>query len=139
MALRPADGAGIAAAAARLRNGGLVAFPTETVYGLGADATDDRAVAGIFAAKGRPRFNPLIVHAPWRFAAARRRENVSLVDLLPTLCDLAGIDPADRTPRPPDGASLIPLCDDPGAVRDSPVFAEITCAVFWLVSDSLSQ
>ncbi|MDE0705429.1 MAG: L-threonylcarbamoyladenylate synthase [Rhodospirillaceae bacterium] len=64
MALRPADGAGIAAAAARLRRGGLVAFPTETVYGLGADAADDRAVAGIFAAKGRPRFNPLIVHAP---------------------------------------------------------------------------
>ena len=47
-----------------LRGGGLVAFPTETVYGLGADATDDRAVARIFAAKGRPQFNPLIVHAP---------------------------------------------------------------------------
>ena len=40
----------------------LVAFPTETVYGLGADATNGRAVADIFAAKGRPRFNPLIVH-----------------------------------------------------------------------------
>ena len=64
MALRPADGAGIAAAADRLRSGGLVAFPTETVYGLGADAADDRAVARIFEAKGRPRFNPLIVHAP---------------------------------------------------------------------------
>lgn len=49
-------------AARLLRAGGLVAFPTETVYGLGADATDDRAVAEIFAAKGRPRFNPLIVH-----------------------------------------------------------------------------
>ena len=45
-----------------LRQGGLVAFPTETVYGLGADATSGKAVAGIFAAKGRPRFNPLIVH-----------------------------------------------------------------------------
>jgi L-threonylcarbamoyladenylate synthase len=45
-----------------LRHGGLVAFPTETVYGLGADATSDTAVAGIFEAKGRPRFNPLIVH-----------------------------------------------------------------------------
>jgi len=45
-----------------IRDGGLVAFPTETVYGLGADATDDRAVASIFAAKGRPTFNPLIVH-----------------------------------------------------------------------------
>ena len=42
--------------------GRLVAFPTETVYGLGADATDDRAVAALFAAKGRPRFNPLIAH-----------------------------------------------------------------------------
>ncbi len=49
-------------AAAVLRAGGLVAFPTETVYGLGADATDDRAVAAIFEAKGRPRLNPLIVH-----------------------------------------------------------------------------
>ena len=49
-------------AAALLRAGELVAFPTETVYGLGADATDDRAVARIFEAKDRPRFNPLIVH-----------------------------------------------------------------------------
>ena len=53
----------IAAAAALLRQGGLVAFPTETVYGLGADATSDHAVARIFEAKGRPRFNPLIIHA----------------------------------------------------------------------------
>jgi L-threonylcarbamoyladenylate synthase len=49
-------------AAATLRSGGLVAFPTETVYGLGADATNARAVAAVFEAKGRPRFNPLIVH-----------------------------------------------------------------------------
>jgi len=49
-------------AASLLRRGRLVAFPTETVYGLGADATSDRAVAGIYAAKRRPRFNPLIVH-----------------------------------------------------------------------------
>jgi len=49
-------------AATILRSGGLVAFPTETVYGLGAVATDDRAVASIFEAKARPRFNPLIVH-----------------------------------------------------------------------------
>jgi L-threonylcarbamoyladenylate synthase len=48
--------------AALLREGGLVAFPTETVYGLGGDATNDGAVAAIFAAKGRPSFNPLIVH-----------------------------------------------------------------------------
>lgn len=54
----------IARAAERLRRGDLVAFPTETVYGLGADATNDRAVAAIFAAKERPHFNPLIVHVP---------------------------------------------------------------------------
>jgi L-threonylcarbamoyladenylate synthase len=53
---------GVTRAAEMLRAGGLVAFPTETVYGLGADARNDRAVAGIFAAKGRPAFNPLIVH-----------------------------------------------------------------------------
>lgn len=60
----------IAAAARILRSGGLVAFPTETVYGLGADATDDRAVARVFEAKNRPEFNPLIVHVP-DIAAAR--------------------------------------------------------------------
>jgi L-threonylcarbamoyladenylate synthase len=59
-----ADAAGIARAAASLRGGGLVAFGTETVYGLGADATNAEAVARIFAAKGRPRFNPLICHYP---------------------------------------------------------------------------
>lgn len=52
----------IARAAELLREGRLVAFPTETVYGLGGDATNDKAVAAIFAAKGRPQFNPLIVH-----------------------------------------------------------------------------
>ena len=52
----------IAEAAARLAGGGLVAFPTETVYGLGARADDDLAVAAIFAAKGRPAGHPLIVH-----------------------------------------------------------------------------
>jgi L-threonylcarbamoyladenylate synthase len=60
--LLAADPAGITEAARRIRGGAAVAFPTETVYGLGADATDERAVASIFAAKGRPHFNPLIVH-----------------------------------------------------------------------------
>ncbi|SMR83358.1 translation factor SUA5 [Aliiroseovarius halocynthiae] len=55
---------GISRAAELLRAGALVSFPTETVYGLGANATDDRAVARIFEAKGRPHFNPLIVHLP---------------------------------------------------------------------------
>ena len=58
-------------AAACLRAGQLVAFPTETVYGLGADATNGEAVARIFAAKGRPRFNPLIVHVATLEAARR--------------------------------------------------------------------
>src|SRR5689334_9273978 len=49
-------------AAEALKSGGLAAFPTETVYGLGADATSDTAVAKLFAAKGRPSFNPLISH-----------------------------------------------------------------------------
>ncbi len=56
--------AAIAEAAALIRAGECVAIPTETVYGLAADATDSRAVAGIYAAKGRPSFNPLIVHVP---------------------------------------------------------------------------
>jgi len=57
-----ADDAGLERAVAILRAGGLVAFPTETVYGLGADARNDRAVARLFEAKGRPLFNPLIAH-----------------------------------------------------------------------------
>ena len=68
-----ADSSGISEAAAHLRAGGLVAFPTETVYGLGASAQDREAVARVFAAKGRPRQHPLIVHLPdagalWRWA-----------------------------------------------------------------------
>jgi L-threonylcarbamoyladenylate synthase len=58
----PANDEWIAEAGQMLRGGALVAFPTETVYGLGADATNGAAVARIFEAKGRPSFNPLIVH-----------------------------------------------------------------------------
>ena len=58
------DDIGIAKAAVHLRAGRLVAFPTETVYGLGGDARSDMAVARIYEAKGRPQFNPLIVHLP---------------------------------------------------------------------------
>jgi L-threonylcarbamoyladenylate synthase len=64
----------IARAARILADGGLVGFPTETVYGLGADAGNGEAVAGIFAAKGRPRFNPLIVHVASREEAERQAE-----------------------------------------------------------------
>jgi L-threonylcarbamoyladenylate synthase len=69
--LVPAEFLAIADAAACLRNGGLVAFPTETVYGLGADATNGAAVARLYAAKGRPSFNPLIAHV-FDLAAAKR-------------------------------------------------------------------
>src|SRR4051794_19678640 len=58
------DDSAIAAAAARLAAGDVVAFPTETVYGLGADALNPTAVARIFALKGRPPDHPLIVHIP---------------------------------------------------------------------------
>ena len=57
-----ANEAAVAAAARCLRDGGLVAFPTETVYGLGADATNANAIARLYQAKGRPSFNPLIAH-----------------------------------------------------------------------------
>lgn len=60
----PDDIAQIEAAAAILRRGGLLAIPTETVYGLGANGLDEAAVAGIFEAKGRPQDNPLILHVP---------------------------------------------------------------------------
>lgn len=66
-----AEKTSIEAAAACLRAGGLVAFPTETVYGLGADASNGQAVARLYAAKGRPAFNPLIAHVA-DLAAARR-------------------------------------------------------------------
>ncbi len=67
----PAGDAATAAAARCLAAGGLVGFPTETVYGLGADATNPEAVARLYQAKGRPAFNPLIAHVS-ELAAARR-------------------------------------------------------------------
>ena len=72
-------------AAAVLRSGGLVAFPTETVYGLGADATNAAAVRKIFAVKGRPSTNPLICHVPdaevaQRYTAAWPQEATTLAD-----------------------------------------------------------
>ncbi|MFN3868516.1 MAG: L-threonylcarbamoyladenylate synthase [Hyphomicrobiaceae bacterium] len=83
--IRPASADTIAEAGRLLRDGRLVAFPTETVYGLGADATNARAVAAIFAAKGRPSFNPLIVHVASRHAAA------AVADLSPLAMQLAHV------------------------------------------------
>jgi L-threonylcarbamoyladenylate synthase len=78
-----ADVEGIARAAALLRSGHTVAFPTETVYGLGADATNGEAVARIYDAKGRPSFNPLIAHV------ANLRAALDLVELGPVGVRLA--------------------------------------------------
>ena len=123
-----ADAAGIAAAAKILRAGGLVAFPTETVFGLGADATSHEAVAKIYAAKGRPSFNPLIAHVPDRPAAEKQgvfsaqAEKLAtafwpgpltlVVPLAPgaTVCDLAraGLDSvALRVPSHPVAQKLL--------------------------------
>src|SRR5579863_10763179 len=66
-----ADSHSIEAAARCIAAGGLVAFPTETVYGLGADAGNGEAVARLYEAKGRPAFNPLICHVADRAAAER--------------------------------------------------------------------
>lgn len=71
------DAATMARAGEMLRRGGLVAFPTETVYGLGANALDEQAVRSIFAAKGRPANNPVIVHV------ARHEEAMRLVSAWP--------------------------------------------------------
>ena len=97
-----ADAGGIARATAIWRAGGLVAFPTETVYGLGADARDDRAVARIFEAKGRPRFNPLIVHVD---SVARARGLVHWPEAAERLA--AAIWPGPLT-------LVLPLRDDAG-------------------------
>src|SRR3979409_243471 len=70
-AILPANGAAVTEAARCLREGGLVGFPTETVYGLGADASNARAIARLYQAKGRPAFNPLIAHVG-DLTAARR-------------------------------------------------------------------
>jgi len=79
---RPADAAGLAEAAHILEAGGIVAVPTETVYGLAADAASEQAVAAVFAAKGRPALNPLIVHVAGRAMAARHARFTPMADAL---------------------------------------------------------
>lgn len=98
---------GIRAAVALLRRGGQVAFPTETVYGLGADARDERAVAGIYRAKGRPARNPLIVHVPDITAA------LALIDLPEVGVRAAeGFWPGPLTLVAPvrEGSGIAPIC-----------------------------
>jgi L-threonylcarbamoyladenylate synthase len=133
MAERKSDD--IAAAADILRRGGLVAFPTETVYGLGADATSSAAVGKIFAAKGRPSTNPLIVHVAdesvaRRYAATWPREAQILAErfwpgpltlVLPKSQQIvagvtAGLDTVGlRVPRHPVALKLLVAFDGPVA------------------------
>ena len=89
LALRP-EAAHVKQASKLLRDGDLVAFPTETVYGLGADAGNDRAVATIYQVKGRPQFNPLIVHVADQEIARR------YVEWTPLACLLYTSDAADE-------------------------------------------
>lgn len=134
MAVVPASDAAIRRAGELIRAGELVAFPTETVYGLGADATNGEAVARIFAAKGRPRFNPLIVHvaslavceqlavldAPARTLAQRfwpgpltlvleKRAGAGLADLVTAGLDTVAI----RVPAHPVAQALLTVADRP--------------------------
>jgi L-threonylcarbamoyladenylate synthase len=123
-------------AAAFLRAGKLVAFPTETVYGLGGDARQGQAVAGIFEAKGRPTFNPLIAHLPSVEAAKRYVQWTDQAQLLADafwpgpltlvlpLRDGHGISPlvtagldtlAIRVPAHPTARRLLALVDGPVA------------------------
>ncbi len=105
MPIVPANPETIAKAAEIIRAGQLVALPTETVYGLGADATNPEAVAKIFTAKGRPSFNPLIVHVPSLELAGTLAE---LTPLAKSLADafwpgpLTLILPRDKQRRVPD-------------------------------------
>jgi L-threonylcarbamoyladenylate synthase len=105
MGIEKADEKAIAAAAEQLRAGRLVAFPTETVYGLGADATNARAVAEIFAAKGRPRFNPLIVHV---LGAEQAEAHAVLTPLARRLADAFWPGPLTLVLDKHDGS---PVCD----------------------------
>jgi L-threonylcarbamoyladenylate synthase len=132
LVLRP-DADAIAQAAAILHAGGLVAFPTETVYGLGANALDVRAVAGIFAAKGRPSHNPIIVHVArladavalansWPESAQRLAERfwpgpltlvVPASHKIPTLVTAGGPTVGLRVPSHPVAQALLKKADSP--------------------------
>jgi L-threonylcarbamoyladenylate synthase len=153
-----ADAKAIAEAAKILRDGGLVAFPTETVYGLGADATNGQAVAAIFAAKGRPLFNPLIVHvadleearrhvelSPRAQALAERFWPGPLTLVLPrrknsplSLLVSAGLDSvALRAPSHPAAIALLKETGRPVAGPSANLSGQVTATTAGHVADSL--
>lgn len=147
-----ADPSGVAEAAGLLRRGALVAFGTETVYGLGGDATNPQAVAAIFEAKGRPRFNPLICHyasaiAAFAHVVANTRAHAladafwpgPLTLVLPRRADCpvallasAGLETlAVRVPAHPVASSLLSLAGVPVAAPSanrSGAISPTTCA-----------
>lgn len=145
-------------AAKHLQAGELVAFPTETVYGLGADATNDEAVAAIFAAKNRPTFNPLIVHFPDHASARAAVEFSPLADELAQcfwpgaltlvlkrradcpislLCS-AGLDTlAVRVPDHPVASALLKACGRPLAAPSANKSEEISPTTAEHVAQSL--
>ncbi len=156
--IAPADAKGIAQAARILKAGGLVAFPTETVYGLGADATNGQAVAAIFAAKGRPLFNPLIVHvadleearrhvelSPRAQALAERFWPGPLTLVLPrrknsplSLLVSAGLDSvALRAPSHPAAIALLREAGCPVAGPSANMSGQVTATTAQHVADSL--
>lgn len=158
--IRTATPDAIAEAAAILARGGLVAFPTETVYGLGADARNDRAVAAIFAAKSRPRFNPLIVHvrdlaAALRFvempAQARRLAEAfwpgALTLVLPRRADCqlsllvsAGLDTvAIRVPDHPVAQAVLAASGAPIAAPSANASGEVSPTTAAHVQESLGE
>ncbi|MCS6971156.1 MAG: L-threonylcarbamoyladenylate synthase [Planctomycetota bacterium] len=142
---RQADDNAIAEAVAALARGELVAMPTETVYGLAADATNERAVLAVFAAKGRPRFDPLIVHCSdlamvqqvaqvspraERLAAAFWPGPLTLVlprrPLIPDVVT-AGLDTvAVRIPAHPVAQALIRACGRPLAAPSANRFGAVS-------------
>ena len=154
-----ADAAGIAQAAALLRAGRLVAFGTETVYGLGADATRKEAIEAVFAAKGRPRFNPLIAHVADADAAFRQVRETPLARALAdefwpgpltlvlprraesTVCAeaAAGLDTlAVRVPSPAPARALLRAVDRPVATPSANISGRISPSEAAHVLDELA-
>ncbi|WP_319826194.1 L-threonylcarbamoyladenylate synthase [Thalassovita sp.] len=158
-ALLSPDDTGIFRSSEILSAGGLVALPTETVYGLGADARNDHAVARIFQAKGRPRFNPLIVHVA---SAAVARRYVDWSDTAQTLAEAfwpgaltlvlplradAGLSPlvtaelptlAIRVPAHPVAQRLLTAFDGPVAAPSANPSGKISPTTAQHVIDGLS-
>ncbi len=149
----------VAKAASIIRAGGLVAFPTETVYGLGADALDAKAAAGIFAAKNRPYFDPLIVHIDrpdWLGRLARNIPDtahelmkrfwpgpLTLVlektDIVPDIVTAGLPTVAIRMPAHPVALRLIALSDTPIAAPSANLFGYLSPTTAGHVQDQLGE